>query len=396
MRILVLQESDWIERGPHQSHHLFERLRQHGHEIRVVDFDIGWRNSPRTGLLVTRKELHAPPKVIDGSEIQVVRPATLAAPVLDYASSFLTHCLEIRRQIRRFKPDILVGLGILNAYSGIRLARRAGIPFVYYLIDELHQLVPQPVFRGLARVVEQANIRRASLVLAINQALLQYAVAMGARKDKARILPAGIDLERYRTSVVGGDARSQLGLEADDLVLFFMGWVYPFSGIREVAEHLVADEGRDARVKLVLVGKGDVWEELAAFVREHRADDRIKMVGFRPYAEMPRFLAAADICLLPAHQVQTMLNIVPIKMYEYLAAGKPVIATRLPGLLREFGDGHGVVYVDGPREVIAKATEIASAGALQKLGQDGRAFVSRNDWKTITDSFETYLTELTG
>jgi len=43
MRILVVQESDWLKRNPHQQHHLMERLSQKAHEIRVIDYDIDWR-----------------------------------------------------------------------------------------------------------------------------------------------------------------------------------------------------------------------------------------------------------------------------------------------------------------------------------------------------------------
>src|SRR5690242_10606533 len=59
MRILVLQESDWIERGPHQPHHLLERMAQRGHEVRVIDFEIGWRDR------VTRERI-APRRVVTG------------------------------------------------------------------------------------------------------------------------------------------------------------------------------------------------------------------------------------------------------------------------------------------------------------------------------------------
>jgi glycosyltransferase involved in cell wall biosynthesis len=78
-------------------------------------------------------------------------------------------------------------------------------------------------------------------------------------------------------------------------------------------------------------------------------------------------------------------------MYEYLAAARPVIATRLPGLVKEFGEGNGVVYVNGPDEVLSKASELARQGELQKLGERGRAFVSGNDWARITETFESYL-----
>src|SRR3989475_819542 len=280
MRILVLQESDWIERGPHQSHHLLERLSQRGHHVRVVDFEIGWPGK-WTGLRFSpRRELTPPPKVVEGSTIEVVRPAILRIPLVVYASSFTTHALEVRRQLQSYRPDVILGLGLLNAFSGIGLARRAGIPFVYYLIDELHRLVPQQALMGLARVVEQANVRRASLVLSITHALREYTVEMGAPPEKAKVVPAGVDLDRYISAKDGSEIRRRHRLQPEDLVLFFMGWVYPFSGLREVAESLAAGEGREARAKLLVVGKGDSWDEIAGLALEQHAEDRIKMVGF--------------------------------------------------------------------------------------------------------------------
>jgi len=306
------------------------------------------------------------------------------------------HSLEIRNQLAVFRPDVVLGLGLLNAFVGIRAAKRREIPFVYYLIDELHQLVREPALRGLARMIEGANIRRAPLVLAINRSLRQYTIQMGAEPDRTRVLPAGVELDRFVVPGNGSAVRKRLGFGERDLVLFFMGWVYPFSGLREIAQRLTGGEGLEDQIKLLVVGKGESWSELVRLSKVAGAENRIKLVDFKPYSEMPSYLAAADICLLPARNVPTMRNIVPIKMYEYLAAGKPVIATRLPGLVEEFGEGNGVVYVNGPAEVLPKASELARQGNLRKLGEFGRAFVSENDWTKIADTFESYLEEIVG
>ena len=396
MKILVLQESDWIERGPHQSHHLLERLSRKGHEVRVVDFEIGKRTHGSETVITLRTQLVAPPKVVAGSQIEVIRPTAVHLPILDYASVLVMHGLEVRKQLSVFRPDVVVGLGLLNAFVGIRAAKRREIPFVYYLIDELHQLVREPALRSLARLIEGANIRRAPLVLAINRSLRQYTIEMGAQPDRTNVLPAGVELDRFVPTGDGSTVRKQFGFDERDLVLFFMGWVYPFSGLREIAQRLVGGEGREDQIKLLVVGKGDSWNELVRLSKAPSAENRIKLVDFKPYSEMPSYLAAADICLLPAQDVPTMRNIVPIKMYEYLAAGKPVIATRLPGLVEEFGEGNGIVYVKGPVEVLSKASELARQGELRKLGRSGRDLVSQNDWAKVTDTFESYLEAIVG
>jgi glycosyltransferase involved in cell wall biosynthesis len=393
VRILLLQESDWVEKGPQQLHHLVERLRDRGHEVRVVDFEIRWRQHPEEGFLAPRRVFSDVHKSMEVKGVTVVRPAFLRLPIADFASAFFTHRLEIRRQIREFQPNVLVGLGILNARNGIRLAHKAGIPFVYYLIDSLYRLVEPPVLRGPAKLVEQANLRRADVVLSINEALRDYTIEMGAPPQRSSVLRAGVDLQRY-TGADGSAIRDEYGLAPDDTVLFFMGEFYPFSGLKEVAKDLVSRPEGGRVLKLLAVGRGKLQEELQHLAAQDSASRRIHLVGWQPYSELPRYLAAADICLLPAHQNDIMRDIVPIKVYEYMAAGKPVIATRLPGLVREFGENHGVVYVDDPREVVPKARELVESGTLPSLGEAARSFVSQYDWEKITDEFEATLKRL--
>ncbi|MEK7329140.1 MAG: glycosyl transferase GT4 family protein, partial [Chloroflexota bacterium] len=56
MRLLVTQETDWLKRGPHQQHHLFERLAARGHSVTVLDFEILYTPWPRAPLFAPRQE----------------------------------------------------------------------------------------------------------------------------------------------------------------------------------------------------------------------------------------------------------------------------------------------------------------------------------------------------
>jgi glycosyltransferase involved in cell wall biosynthesis len=172
-----------------------------------------------------------------------------------------------------------------------------------------------------------------------------------------------------------------------------MGWLYKFSGLKEVALQLA--KSKNHSLKLLVVGEGDTYEELQQIREEYHLHDRIILTGKKPYEEIPAFIAASDICLLPAYPWESIMqDIVPIKMYEYMAMGKPVISTRLPGIVEEFGEDNGVVYVDRPEDVIAKAIKLVRDGSAKKLGLKGREFVERNSWDKITDGFEEILEQV--
>ncbi|RLI95504.1 MAG: glycosyltransferase WbuB [Candidatus Altiarchaeales archaeon] len=389
MRILVVQESDWIGRGPHQSHHLMERMVERGHEVRVIDYEISWRLNRNNNIISKRNVFTNEWKVIKNADITVIRPPIIKLPVLDYISLLYTHSKEIKRQLIEFDPDVVIGFGILNAMLAINAIKDKDIPFVYYIIDELHKLVPQKPFRPLAKYIESKNIKNSDKVIVINDNLRDYVISMGADKEKTFVLRAGIDTERFNLELDGAEIRKKYNIGKDDVVLFFMGYIYDFSGLIEISKKLSDIEEKN--IKLLIVGNGDAYEKLEEIRRKNNIYDRLILVKWQPYSKIPGFIAASDICILPAHNNEIMRNIVPIKIYEYMAVGKPVIATKLPGILREFGYGNGVIYADEPEEVIPISINLAENGKINEFGMKARRFVKDQGWNNIVEKFEEIL-----
>jgi glycosyltransferase involved in cell wall biosynthesis len=394
MRILVVQESDWINRGPHTSHHLFERLSKRGHEIRVIDYEIDWPSSKDQKLISKREVIQNVHKAIVDNSIVVIRPPIIKIPILNYFSLIYTHSTEIKKQILEFKPDVIVGFGILNAKIAIHLARQNGIPFVYYLMDELNQLVPQKHFRHIAMLIESSNVKNANKVISISEKLREYTIEMGAKRENTEVIRSGVDMDHFRKADGRYVIRDKYNIDENDIVLFFMGWLYSFSGLKEVAQELSKSE--NCRLKLMVLGKGELWETLQDLKEQSKLDDRIIIIDWIPYEEIPDYIAAADICILPAYKIDVMRNIVPIKMYEYMAAGKPVIATDLPGLIREFGSNNGILYVSKPEETTSKALEIYWENSINTEGAKSRRFAERYDWEKLVDKFEKILSDTDG
>jgi glycosyltransferase involved in cell wall biosynthesis len=392
MKILVIQESDWVEKGPHQSHHLMERMSKKGHEVRVIDYEILWRLHEDKSLVSTRKVFKNECKAVEGGDITVIRPSIVKFPALDYVSLLYTHRKEIKKQLDEFNPDVIIGFGILNAMQAIRLAEKT--PFVYYLIDSLHRLVPKKAFQPLAKYIESKNLKRADRVVTINEKLKEYAIKMGANPEETQVVRAGIDAERYDPNIDGNEIRRDYGIKQDDSILYFMGTLFDFSGLKEVALELAKIKDEKPKIKLLFVGKGDAFDDLQKIKKEHDLNSQMILTGRQPFERIPEFVAAADICMLPAYNNEIMRDIVPIKMYEYMAMGKPVITTKLPGVMKEFGEDHGVIYVDRPEAILNKAIELIEPGSVKEEGGKARRFVEKYNWDDIVDKFERVLEEV--
>lgn len=392
MKILLVQDTDWLLRGPHQQHHLTERLSLKGHEVRVIDYEFLWRTQGKKELRSKRQVFDNVARFYDGAKVMLIRPGIIKIPWLDYVSSLFSYRKEILHQTKDFCPDVIIGFGILSTYLAMRAARKNNIPFVYYWIDVLHRLIPFKPFHPIAKSLESKTLRQADKVLVINEKLKDYVKELGASPERTQILRAGIDIERFDPVNKGDTIRQHYGLTEKDIVLFFMGWLYQFSGLKEVASQLARID--NLHLKLLIVGEGDAYEALQQIREKHNLKDRIILTGKKPYQEIPEFIAASSICLLPAYtDEKIMQDIVPIKMYEYMAMKKPVIATRLLGIMREFGENNGVAYVDKPEDAVTKAMELIQSGKIEEIGQKARSFVEGYSWQSITDEFEKILKE---
>ncbi len=393
MKILITQETDWLKRNPAQQHHLAEMLSLRGHEVRAIDYEILWSTQGKGRLRSRRRVFDNVSKIHQGAKVTVIRPSIIRMPALDYASLVFSHKKEIQQQIEEFAPDVIVGFGILNSYLSARAVRKNDIPFIYYWIDVLHRLIPFKPFRVVGKMVEIKTLQQADRVLTINDKLKDYVLGLGASSEQTRVLRAGVDITKFDSGADGDVTRKSYGIKKEDIVLFFMGWLYHFYGLKEVALQLAKNQNHD--LKLLIVGEGDAYEELQQMREKYNLQYSMLLTGKKSYQEIPSLIAASDICLLPAYPDETIMqDIVPIKMYEYMAMKKPVIATRLPGVMKEFGEDNGVVYVDKPEDVILMATELAQGGRIEDLGQKARKFVEKNSWDKITDEFEQILEEV--
>lgn len=393
MRILVVQDANWTKKGPHQQHHLMEMLSIKGHEILVIGYDQLWR-SENGGLVSKRWKLDNISRFYPDSNVNFICPKFIRIPFLDYISFLISSRSEIKRYIDEFNPDIVIGFtSIISNYWGAKFANERGIPFLYYWTDVIHTLIPFKPFREIAKLAERKIIKQSTKVMVINEVLKDFVIHYGANPSTTQVLPGGVDFKRFNPHMDSSKKRRMFGLLEDDYAVLFMGWIYPFSGLKEVISELARYKDLYPNLKLLIVGEGDYYKELKDLANLSNLGDRIIFTGWRPYTEIPELIASSDICILPAYNNEVMRDIVPIKIYEYLAMGKPVISTKLPGVIKEFGHNSGVIYVEKSEDVLRKISDLTYKD-LEVNRKNANSFISGYDWSTIVTNFEVILQSL--
>ena len=167
-----------------------------------------------------------------------------------------------------------------------------------------------------------------------------------------------------------------MDINDEDTVLFFMGFLYNFAGLKEIALELA--NGESSKFKTIDCRRWRCISRITRYYKKHDLSSKVILAGLKSYSEIPELVAASDICILPAYpDEKIMQDIVPIKIYEYMAMGKPVITTKLPGIMMEFGEGNGIFYVDKPSDVVLKGLLIIDIIAE---GRKAHKICEKNDW----------------
>jgi len=393
MHIIEIHETNWIDRNVIQLHHIIERMISRGHTCEVIDYDMLWPTRTNRKIWQPKQVFTNVNKVIPGVSLRVTRPGSLQIPLFCHAIWAISSMVELRRLIQEKRPDVLLGTSLTNSYFLALLARAIHIPFVYMVYEPYYTMVPQKWIRSIAKAVERLSLRAAERVFVFTPRMKKYAQDMGVSSGRIDVFKSGVGQEIFNAGLSGMNRRVELGFGPEEWVLFFMGWLYDFSGLRQIFQAIANNPAILDGARLLVVGDGDIYAELKTIVEQNGLAPKILMIGKQLYKDIPALLGCANVCLMPSLENDTTRNIVPMKVYEYLAAGKPVIASRLPGMFAEFGFNNGIIYTDTPIEALNMALTLAKSPSLVKqLKVEGRCYAEQNaNWDETTDKFEEIL-----
>jgi glycosyltransferase involved in cell wall biosynthesis len=244
------------------------------------------------------------------------------------------------------------------------------------IFAELGVLTNRPLIRMLERL-ELAAYAAAETVIVVSDGFRANLIGRGVPAGKVHTIRNGVNLHEFDRGVKADAAlRSLLGAGPDDCLVLYAGTHGISQGLTSVADAAAQLAGQP--VRFAFVGEG---------ADKRRLQNRITELGLRnvtllpniPHDQVPGLLAAADICLIPLRDLPLFSSFIPSKMFECLAAGRPVVgavAGEAAQILREAG-----------AQVVPPEDSTALAGAIEALaadpqrraamGQRGRCYVEK-------------------
>lgn len=282
---------------------------------------------------------------------------------------------RLRAAAKAFKPDVIYERYNLFLLAGLLLKRQLKLPL---LIEINSPLAEERIqfgglqLKGLGRRCEKALWQGADIVLPVTHVLAKSVRELRENRPLA-VIPNGANLRLPKAMTTVKTIRLRLGLEKDALVLGFVGFVRAWHGLDWAVEALPQ---LPPRTHLVVVGDGPAAADLKLRAAELGIADRVHLVGRVPHHEVPGYMQTFDVAL----QTAAVPYASPLKLFEYMALRKAVVAPDQPNMREVLDHEHNaLLFAPGERSSFIEA--------LQRLSQDPelRARLSDNARRTICE-----------
>ena len=263
------------------------------------------------------------------------------------------------------------------------LARRRGIP----LVVEVNELVgdarvrAQPLLSGLARRCDRFVFERARLIIVVSPHLKRRIEAQGIPSERVLVLPNAIERAEYEMAASGAHVRDRVGLPEEACVIGFVGWFVAWHRLDRLIRVFAEVHRQFPRTHLMLVGDGELREELVALAKASGVGEFVHFPGTASHPEIPQWIAAMDIGVVPhSNEFRS-----PIKIFEYMGQGKAVLAPRTEPIEMVVKDGvNGRLFdTEADADLKTKLLElVAQPEKRSQLGAQARCDVlEKHTWE---------------
>jgi len=269
-------------------------------------------------------------------------------PVLDRSAFLVNH---IAFGVSCFFFLLFNATGEDVVYSNETIPLLFSLPLFKYSLYEVHDfpekhsLMYKTLFRFVRSILVTNNWKK-------NELEEKFPEVYG----KTFYEPNAVDVEKFNTSLSKKEARRNLGLPEEKNILVYTGHLYPWKGVTTLCEAV-----KDMTLPVELFCVGGRATDVEEYRKRFLENKNIHFVGQRNHAEIPTWQKAANVLVLPntAKEKISKYYTSPMKLFEYMASGRPIVASDLPSI-REIANEENVFFAkpDDPNsfsEVITQA-----------------------------------------
>ena len=381
MRILMYCDEDIgvAAGGSRQVLELAKALASRGHEVTLL----APQPEGGTGALAVSDQLHM-------QFVSVVRRGALR-PL-----SFLWGSMRMMAKLLQGQPpDVLLWFDSPGQMAPLWALRNSTCPVVYFVnglpVEEVRGVWRLPPLRGLLSYGLRLASRKATALVSVCPEVLSGLGKLGPiNMKRCSVIRNGVDSDHFFPQSPK-KSRAELGLTSPGPYIGFVGGFFPWHGLETLIEAMAIVAQSFKTVQCLLVGDGQTKISLEGLVRQLRLSAHVQFPGRADFDMVPKWIAASDVCVVLHRQTRSYPGD-SMKLWEYLACARPVVATAGPGYGETVEALHcGVsAKADDPHDLARQLIRLlVDRNLCTRMGERGRtAVVQRHTWSARAAQLE--------
>jgi len=261
-------------------------------------------------------------------------------------------------EIKMFFSGMILSLAVLRRKADIIYSRDEWpLYFLSFfrknIVFEAHKFSKAKNFfyRKLCRV--------GARLVVISNGLKSAFVKNGWPEEKILVAPDGVDLKQFNLEITKEEARKIQGLPLDKKIVLYSGHLYEWKGVETLLETAKLISNKNEDVIFVFVGGTD--EDVREFKKKAAGLKNVLILGYRPHSQIPTYLQSADVLVLPNKSGTNISEefTSPLKLFEYMASGRPIVASNLSSLREVLNDKNSVLVEPDNPKALADGIKLA-------------------------------------
>lgn len=305
--------------------------------------------------------------------------------------------------IQHANPDFIYQRYARFSWAGVAASVRTGRPlFLEYNGSEVWvgKHWDRVGSLGLLERYERLNLEAAARIFVVSDVERRNLEARGVAAEKVVLNPNAVDVELFKPGVGGAAMRRHLGIKETDVLAGFVGTFGPWHGVMQLAEAIKLIP-ENVRLRFVFVGSGSLRDRVEQTLRTQIEAGRVIFTGAVAHERVPGLLDACDILVAPHVPLADGSDFFgsPTKIFEYMAMGKAIVASRLGQIGEVLRNEETALLVEpgSVSELAAALVRVTESRELrERLGPNAReAAVKNHTWghnaRRVLEAYESWL-----